>query len=202
MKKRYFVIKVIIFMAIIIAMGVKIKFMSVDYSNLEDKLKEKNDYINVLQENKEDSNIEVLSIMDDEVQTLSNIISSGFDPSNGENYYFNNHNITINDIKDKLDSIEIYHTAGPSPLFMIMKAIKENDQYILTVKVIFPDYNATTALRESFPYYIDYDKTTAISNPQVDANYFPVSTYNNLKQGTTYTIVFDNNNNFISSSLD
>lgn len=202
MKKRYFVIMVIIFVAIIIAMGVKIILMDVDYNNLKNDLRVTENYVTLLKEREENANIVTLSIMDEEVQTLSNIISSGFDPSNGENYYFNNHNITIDDIKTKLESIETYHTTGPSPLFMITKAIKDSEQYTLTVNVIFPDYNATTTLREPYPYYIDYDKTIAISNPQVDANYFPVATYNNLRQGSTYTLVFDNENNFISSSLN
>ena len=71
----------------------------------------------------------------------------------------------------------------------------------MTVNVIFPDYNATVGLNEAFPYYADYNKTVALTNPQVDMNNMPVATYNNLKQGNTYTVIFDTNNTFVSSTL-
>ena len=185
MKKVFLIITVVLLIAVIAGMGVKISFMSTDYDKLEKELKA---------EKKNDTT-------DQKVQALMNVLGGGFDPNNGENYYFSNHTVTLEDIKAKLDGIGTYHTAGPSPLFMVTKAEKDDKQYTLTVNVIFPDYNATVGLNEAFPYYADYNKTVALTNPQVDMNNMPVATYNNLKQGNTYTVIFDTNNTFVSSTL-
>lgn len=201
MKKVFLIITVVLLIAVIAGMGVKISFMSTDYDKLEKELKaeKKNDTTEEGQE--ESTGVEFLSIMDQKVQALMNVLGGGFDPNNGENYYFSNHTVTLEDIKAKLDGIGTYHTAGPSPLFMVTKAEKDDKQYTLTVNVIFPDYNATVGLNEVFPYYADYNKTVALTNPQVDMNNMPVATYNNLKQGNTYTVIFDTNNTFVSSTL-